>query len=218
MAISSRTTISQFKSSRYDTARHLLRSRNTQVKRAGRRTKQVHRLRRIVKQLGRDQLHTEQQLQQAKLQIQKLQIENAQLRKEPVRLPDDPPLPYHCYGAKMISLCVNLARTVGLRPAQSALQIVFEFLGVEDKIPDWTSIRTWLCRFGVATLEEPVEAADDWIWMTDHSNQIGAEKVLVVLGMRAGQMPPRGQPIRPEDVRVVSVIPGTEWKREDVAR
>ena len=102
MAISSRTTISQFKSSRYDTARHLLRSRNTQVKRAGRRTKQVHRLRRIVKQLGRDQLHTEQQLQQAKLQIQKLQIENAQLRKEPVRLPDDPPLPDHCYGAKMI--------------------------------------------------------------------------------------------------------------------
>lgn len=218
MAISSRTTISQFKSSRYDTARHLLRSRNTQVKRAGRRTKQVHRLRRIVKQLGRDQLHTEQQLQQAKLQIQKLQIENSQLRKEPLRLPDDPPLPDHCYGAKMISLCVNLARTVGLRPAQSALQIVFEFLGVEGKIPDWTSIRTWLCRFGVATLEEPVEAADDWIWMTDHSNQIGAEKVLVVLGMRAGQMPPRGQPIRHEDVRVLSVIPGTEWKREDVAR
>ncbi len=79
----------------------------------------------------------------------------------------------------MISLCINLAAAIGLRPAESALRIVFDALGVEEKLPDWTSIRTWLCRFGVATLEEPVEAADDWVWMADHSNQIGREKVLV---------------------------------------
>jgi hypothetical protein len=118
----------------------------------------------------------------------------------------------------MISLCVNLASTIGLRAAESALRIVFEAFGIQEKIPDWTSIRTWLCRFGVAMLEEPVERADDWVWMADHSNQIGAEKVLVILGIRASQMPERGHPLRHEDVRALAVIPGTQWKREDVAR
>jgi hypothetical protein len=171
-----------------------------------------------ARQLVRDQAVTEQRLLDAKLQIAELRIENDRLRKESVRLLNDPPLPFHSYGAKMISLCVNLASTIGLRSAQSALRIVFEALGVLEKIPDWTSIRTWLCRFGVAALEEPVEAADDWIWMADHSNQIGTEKVLVIVGIRASQMPESGQAIRHQDVRVLAVIPGTEWKREDVAR
>lgn len=218
MVTVSPNSVGQYKSSSYDVARNLLRSRNTQAGRAKTRTKQVQQAREDIRQLVRDQHRTERQRQEAKLQIAELRIENDRLRNEPVRLPDDPPLPCHSYGAKMISLCINLASTIGLRPAESALRIVFEALGVQEKIPDWTSIRTWLCRFGVATLEEPVEAADDWIWMADHSNQIGAEKVLVILGIRAGQMPERGQPIRHQDVRVLAVTPGTEWKREDVAR
>ncbi len=33
------------------------------------------------------------------------------------------------------------------------------------------------------------EPADDWVWMADHSNQIGPEKALVVLGVRAARLP-----------------------------
>jgi len=179
---------------------------------------QVQRAREDIGRLIREQLDAERQLQEARMRVAELRVENDRLRKEPVRLPDDPPLPFHSYGARMISLCVNLAVAIGLRPAESALRIVFDALGIEEKIPDWTSIRTWLCRFGVATLEEPVEAADDWVWMADHSNQIGAEKVLVILGIRVSRMPERGQAIRHQDVRVLAVIPGVQWKREDVAR
>ena len=44
-------------------------------------------------------------------------------------------------------------------------------------------------RLGVAALEASVEEADDWVWMVDHSNQIGQEKALAVIGMRASNMP-----------------------------
>jgi hypothetical protein len=133
-------------------------------------------------------------------------------------LPHDPPLAHHQFGPKMISVCVNLARAVGLRPTVACLKIVFEWLGVTETIPEWTTVRTWLMRAGVAALEEPVEAAEDWVWMADHSNQIGPEKALVVLGLRASKMPPPGTALTHRDVRVLTVVPGVSWKREDMAR
>lgn len=73
-------------------------------------------------------------------------------------------------------------------------------------------------RLGVAAVEEPVEQADDWIWMVDHSNQIGPEKVLCILGVRASLLPPPGTPLKHKDMRVLAVQPGTKWKREDMAK
>jgi hypothetical protein len=141
----------------------------------------------------------------------------ARSQAESLRLPDDPPLAGHGYGPKMIALCVNVTRRVGLRATEGVLRILFEWLGIAASIPDWTTIRTWMQRLGVAALEEPLERADDWVWLADHSNQIGPEKVLVVLGVRASQLPPPGTPLRHEDVHVLVVQPGTTWKTADVA-
>jgi len=85
-------------------------------------------------------------------------------------------------------------------------------------VPDFTTIRTWMLRLGVDALEAPVERADDWIWMLDHSHQIGQEKVLCVLGIRASKLPPVGTAIKHEDVRLLALRPGTRWKREDMAK
>lgn len=134
------------------------------------------------------------------------------------QLPDDPPLAAHGYGARMVSLCVNVARKVGLRGAENVLRIVFEWLGLDQPVPHWTSIRGWMQRLGVAALGEPAEEADDWVWLADHSNQIGAEKVLAVLAVRASRLPQPGTSLTHEDVRVLAVKPGTTWKREDMAR
>lgn len=67
-------------------------------------------------------------------------------------------------------------------------------------------------------MKEPLEAADDWVWLADHSNQIGPEKTLVVLAVRASRLPPPGKALRHEDMRVLTVQPGTMWKREDMAK
>jgi hypothetical protein len=149
-------------------------------------------------------------------QLRRLEDQDRQSAGMECRLPDDPPLKGHKFGVRMIRLAVNLARAVGLRPTERVLKIVWEWLGVKQPLPTWTTIRTWLLRVGVAALREPIEPADDWVWMADHSNQIGPEKALVVLGVRASQLPPPGKALRHEDVRTLTVQPGTDWKREDV--
>lgn len=118
----------------------------------------------------------------------------------------------------MIALACNVARRVGLRAAADVILMIFMFLNLKADTPHWTSIRTWLMRVGLAMTEQLVEAADDWIWFADHSNQIGPEKVLVILGIRASQLPPAGQPLKHENLRVLAVIPGTSWNTEAVAR
>ena len=137
----SQNTVGQFKSSYYEVARSLRRSRNRQARRAKERTRQVQQARAKIRQLIRDQAIADQRLQEARLVIAQLRVENDTLREEPVRLPDDPPLPFHSYGARMISLCVNLATTIGLRAAECALRVVFEAFDIQEEIPDWTSIR-----------------------------------------------------------------------------
>lgn len=150
---------------------------------------------------------------------QQVRQQEAKIRQQAAttRLPDDPPLKGHRFGRRLIRLAVHLARIVGLRPAERVLKTVWEWLGLRQGLPTWATIRMWLMRLGVAALREPVEPADDWVWMADHSNQIGPEKALVVLAVRASRLPPPGETLRHEDVRVLTVQPGTAWKREDMA-
>jgi hypothetical protein len=217
MSQSSFIRAQQFKSPLAVVAGILLRSRETQAQRAKRRTQDVRRL----KQINRTQQQTIAQAQdeilQLKARLAQLEIENQRLRQQPVTLPSDPPLPKHGYGPKMISLCVNMARRIGLRAVPDVLAMFLKWLDVEAKLPAWTTVRLWMLRVGVAALEEPTEPADDWIWMADHSNQIGPEKVLSIMGLRAASLPPPGQALRHADVRVLHLQVGTCWKREDMA-
>ena len=207
----------QFKSPLSVVAGFLLRSRETQAERAKSRTQEIQQLKKALEQQQRTIREQREQLAEKNLQIARMQIENQRLRTQPPTLPDDPLLPHHEFGPKMISLCVNLARRIGLRPTPDVLKMILEWLGVDAKLPDWTTVRTWMLRVGVAAIKRPIEEADDWIWMADHSNQIGPEKALAIIGLRASKMPPPGQALTHEDVRVLELSPGTSWKREDMA-
>ena len=211
-------SVGQYRSSLYETARGVLRSRNNQARRSEQRARQTRGLRLRNEQLSEELREAKKQLDQTQQPLRQQRQENEAIRGQPIRLPSDLPLPQHSYGPKMISLCLNLCKRVGFRPAATALKIVFEWLGIDAKVPSWDSMRCWSCRVGIANLQEPVEEADDWIWMADHSNQIGTEKVLQILGIPASQLPPPGQTLRLQDMRVLAVVLGTNWKREDVRR
>ena len=75
-----------------------------------------------------------------------LEQELREQREQPIRLPHDPKLPHHSFGAKMISMCCNLAVAVGFRAAERALKIFWEYLGLTTKLPVFETIRTWLMR------------------------------------------------------------------------
>ncbi|MFV0490017.1 MAG: hypothetical protein ACK5NL_22905, partial [Vibrio fluvialis] len=218
MDTSSPKTIGLFKSPIRTVVRFLLQSRDKQKEKADRHKHTITRQCDEIAELKRENMQLQLKLQQTQADLQQALGPVASTKSQTVELPVDPPLPHHVYGPKMISLAINLACDVGLRSAENVMKTFFEWLEIKDAVPAWTSIRTWLCRYGIGLLEQPIEPADDWILMADHSNQIGTDKVLVILGIRASEMPPIGQPLRYEDMRVLSVVPGTDWKREEVAK
>jgi len=218
MAVSWTKEAKQFKSSLTVTAGFLLRSRETQARRAKARTQQVSELKKELAKKDRRIRELEEQAAEQRAEIARLRIENERLRDRPPRLPDDPPLPHHEFGSKIIALCVNLARRIGFRAVPDVLRILFASLGVEARVPDWTAVRLWTLRSGLAALQEPVEEASDWVWLVDHTNQIGQEKALSVIGVRASKLPCPGQALRYEDVRVLELKPGKGWNREEMSR
>ena len=209
-------SVGQYSSSIYETARGILRSRTNQAERADLLTQQNAELKERCEQLDSQLVQARQTNDNLKQQIRKAEQENQLLRSQPCRLPDDPPVPNHTYGPKLMSLCVNLAKAVGLRASEAALKIVFDWFQIKAKVPCWTSIRQWMCRVGVAQLDNAPQASEDMIWMADHSNQIGKEKILTILGISASKLPAPGETLRHQDVQTLAVVPGIQWKREDV--
>ena len=135
-----------------------------------------------------------------------------------VRLPDDPPLYQHQYGKRMISLSVNLAAKIGLRAAERVLKIIFDWLGVQCDIPTWQSIRGWMQRVGLARMTKQPKKGEALHWLVDHSVQVGKEKVLAVVAVPASKLPARGQALKHEDLSLLTILPGTSWKAEDVGQ
>jgi len=215
VGVSSYIRIRQYRSPVRVVAAILLRSRESIAGRLEKCKQEISELRKC--QTQQQALLQKAEAEALTQQLRDLRSELQILENQPVRLPNDPVLPCHHYGPTMIALCINLAQNSGLRSAESALHLFHDAYGITDKIPNWTTIRTWMQRVGVAAIDLPLEAADDWVWMADHSCQIGDDKVLVVLAVRASKMPPPGTTLKHEDLHVLTVQPGTQWKTEDVA-
>lgn len=131
--------------------------------------------------------------------------------------PDDWAPGGHGYGLTVRCLFLWLVlEGVSLRCVPRVFSVIAGVLGWTLPIPHWTTGRLWLLRYGHAALTQSVENADDWVWIIDHSVQIGKEKCLAILGVRLGQLPPQGQALEYRHVRVIALIPRKSWTRAEV--
>ncbi len=110
-----------------------------------------------------------------------------------------------------------LVANCALRAVPRVLQITFSFIGQDWYIPSWSTVRLWLLRIGLAQLRIPLEPADDWIWIVDCSVQIGNQKVLVILGVRASSIT-WGQSLSHKEVNLVALEVLNQAKKEDIHR
>ena len=220
MTTSSHTIYHQFKSPLRITVGFLFRSRETQRERLRRKDEELQQSKQCLHDSQVRERQLQKQLDQQAQRLQELERELAELREQPIRLPHDPKLPNHSFGPKMISMCCNLALSVGFRAAEKALKIFWEFLGLSVKRPVFETIRTWLMRVGVARLLFNKQMAKDGqvVWFVDHSCKVGTEKVLAILGIRREDLPPPGTPLRHGDLMTLLVATGESWKREDVGK
>ena len=119
----------------------------------------------------------------------------------------------HQFSLGQITLQILwVLRGISFRGACAVVETLSDWgLGGElfSGAPHATTLRWWLLRLGHYQLHRPKEQADDWVWLIDHSNQIGQEKFLAVLGIRLSQMPPPGEALRLCDMQLIDLQPVT---------
>jgi hypothetical protein len=94
-----------------------------------------------------------------------------------------------------------------MRATSRILNLISSFLGLNIAAPSWYTGRLWLLRIGLYKLERPKQIADDWIWIIDHTIQLGKEKCLVILGIRQKHLPKAELYLKHEDVEPIALIP-----------
>ena len=220
MSTSSHASVKQFKSPLRMVAKFLFKSRETQKAIVEKKRLELRQAQELLRESGLRERALCKQLHDQRQQIESLQQELTEAKNQPLRLPEDPKLRNHCYGAKMISMCCNLSKTIGFRPAEKALKIFWKYLGLETKLPVFETMRTWLQRVGVARMQlgDIPKKNGQLAWFVDHSCKVGTEKVLAILGIRLKDLPPRGTPLKHQDMIPLLAVPGESWKREDVAK
>jgi hypothetical protein len=76
----------------------------------------------------------------------------------------------------------------------------------------------WLLQVGLYELKRPKEAADDWVWIVDHTIQLGTVKCLVIVGCRLSAWQVADRPLEHQDLSVFSLEPVEKSDGATVAR
>jgi hypothetical protein len=115
---------------------------------------------------------------------------------------------------RFLSLVID--NGASFRCAAAALDLLLPPMGPQGASPTGATGRLWLLRVGLAALVRPKVIADDWVWMVDHSVQIGPCKCLVILGLRLSGFAIAG-PLRHRDLELIDLVPMTGATKHTVA-
>jgi hypothetical protein len=100
-----------------------------------------------------------------------------------------------------------LVARAGQRCVAAMLGLVAPLLPGMPKVPCANTGRIWLLRLGLYELTRPKPKADDWVWILDHTVQLGGMKALVIVGVRLSPWEEQRGPLRHEDLAVLDVKP-----------
>jgi hypothetical protein len=118
---------------------------------------------------------------------------------------------HHAYRLGQIELFLALviSAATSLRCAARVIELVAARFGLSLPCPSWSAGRVWLLRVGYYKLTRPKVLAEDWVWIVDHTVQVGTEKCLVILGLRLCDLPPAGRSLSHADVEPIALLPVT---------
>jgi len=122
------------------------------------------------------------------------------------------------YSVGMVQQFVSMVIDcrASMRCAASVIRLLGPAARYDETAPDCSTGRLWLLRIGLAALLRPKVVAEDWVWMVDHSIQIGQCKCLVILGVRLSELP-ESQPLCHQDMELIALEPMTSATKDTVS-
>ena len=121
-------------------------------------------------------------------------------------------------GVIASSLGLVLRAGTRLRRVAAELALNFRWWGVEARAASYYSVRLWLLRLGLYQLSRPKQQADDWMWIADHTLQMGDRKCLIIVGIRQSAWYAEDRVLSHEDVDLIDLQPVTKSNGEVVYR
>ena len=74
-------------------------------------------------------------------------------------------------------------------------------------VPCFNAIRSWILRLGYYNLTRPLDKSKSWLWLIDHTIQIGTQKILVILGCPMDEVPFTQRALQLSDLQLVALVP-----------
>jgi hypothetical protein len=87
------------------------------------------------------------------------------------------------------------------------MEAVLSLFGPALPWPSWYAGRLWMLRIGYYKLMRPKPKASDWVWIVDHTVQVGVEKCLLILGVRLSELSRDNLVLSHEDVEPIALFP-----------
>jgi hypothetical protein len=130
------------------------------------------------------------------------------------------PLPRHHFPLGVVAGSLELVLRAGtrLKRVASVLAMHQRWCGLGARVASYCSARLWLLRFGLYQLSRTKIQADDWIWIVDHTMQLGERKCLILVGIRQSTWNAENRVLGQEDVEPIDLVPVTESNGEVVFR
>jgi len=118
----------------------------------------------------------------------------------------------------VVRLAVDLVLQAGasMRGAAAGLSLIAARLGLDVAMPSGSAVRSWLLRLGCHALTCPLPGGV-WVWLIDHTVQIGACKLLVIVGCLLSEAPLGERPLRQSDLHLVHLSLMEHSTQETVA-
>lgn len=109
----------------------------------------------------------------------------------------------------VISLSLKLVLEAGssLRGAAAAMTLLVRQEIAAFAVPSASTIRSWLLRVGYYALTRPLDRTKPWVWLVDHTIQIGTQKMLVILGCPLSQVPFGHHALQLSDLQLIALVP-----------
>jgi len=95
-----------------------------------------------------------------------------------------------------------LSFSLSMNSASKILPLMFDL----KRTPSINSGKSWMLKLGYYNLTKKQIIANDWIYIIDHSIQLGKEKLLLILGIRVKDLP-KDRALKYEDTEIIDLQP-----------